>query len=98
MYAGRYLLPSKCDGYFDYQGLPRVLSRASCLLCHYQCPVMGRVCFLGVGDLFPSFNSDLWCEVRRIGFLLLEEGPLSIPSLELFICECALLCYLLSVM
>ena len=41
-----------------------------------------------------SYVSDLWGELCGISTLPLGEESLSIPPLELFICECALLCHL----
>ena len=40
-----------------------------------------------------SHTESLQCEVGRIGALPLEKKSLSIPSLELFTCECILLCH-----
>ena len=48
----------------------------------------------GPQDLFLRCVSDLRCEVGGIGALPLGEKALSIPSLGLFIFECALLCLL----
>ena len=44
--------------------------------------------------MFLSCVSDLCSEVGRIGALPLGKKPLSIPPLELFTCEHALLCHL----
>ena len=50
-----------------------------------------------VADLFLSCVSDLWYKIGRIEALPLGEKPLSIPPLQVFTCQCALLCPLLPV-
>lgn len=47
--------------------------------------------------MFLSCFSDVRCEVGGIGVHPLGEKPLSIPTLVLFTCECALLCPLSSI-
>ena len=44
--------------------------------------------------MFLNCNSDLKCEVGGSVALPLGGEPLSIPFLELFTCECTLLCHL----
>lgn len=63
------------------------------LLCGRHFTIRGRVCFLIFG-IELGCVSDLLCEVGGIAALPLGEEPLSIPPLELFTCECALLYYL----
>lgn len=73
-----------------------LLSGASCLLCGCHWPVKGQ-------GLLPSFwsrnpqvylSSDLQWELGGFTALPLGKETLNILPLELFICECALLCHL----
>ena len=88
------------DGGFAWwcgdQSLSWILNGASSLLCGCDCSARGSVCSMDVGTEAPipvlSCVSDLQCEIGRIGALPLGEKPLNIPSLELFTCDCALLC------
>ena len=82
VYSDHYSLDRRCDWCGDHS-LHWVLSMASllCCGCHCLCVVV-------------SHTESLQCEVGGIGALPLEKKSLSIPSLELFTCECALLCHL----
>ena len=92
MYAGHYPLDWRYDWGRGDLSLPWILSGAYPLLCGCHCPVRGGVCSLAVGVEAPRSVSDPQCEVGRIGALPLWEKSLSCPPLELFTCECALLC------
>lgn len=72
-----------------------MLMKSSSLLFGCYSTVRGRVCSLVVGVDAPRSISDLWCEVYRIGALLLGEEPLSTPPQEVSNEKCALW-YLLS--
>lgn len=75
------------------------LNGASPLLCGCYCPERGSICFLLIWvEVFRSVSwLCFWSTVQGMWDVALSLGkkPLCIPPLDLFSCECALLCLFL---